>query len=124
MPRRAFRYTSAAPRGPQPSGASRPLRPLWLTQRAGRSPGTCRSDLGSGGRLEDPRHDFSNGAVPESRRNSLAAIVDEILRVGVLAGVRFVQRDNASGGVVLTGACPTVGTEQRVGYTAEYILYR
>jgi hypothetical protein len=43
---------------------------------------------------------------------------------GVLAGVRFVQRDNTSGGVGPTGACPTVGTEQRVGYTAEYILYR
>ncbi len=43
---------------------------------------------------------------------------------GVLAGVRFVQRDNASGGVGPTGACPTVGTEQRVGYTAEYILHR
>jgi hypothetical protein len=43
---------------------------------------------------------------------------------GVLAGVRFVQRDNASGGVGPTGACPTVRTEQRVGYTAEYILYR
>jgi len=43
---------------------------------------------------------------------------------GVLAGVRFVQRDNTSGGVGPTGACPTVGTEQRVGYTADYILYR
>jgi hypothetical protein len=43
---------------------------------------------------------------------------------GVLAGVRFVQRDNTSGGVGPTGACPTIGTEQRVGYTAEYTLYR
>jgi hypothetical protein len=43
---------------------------------------------------------------------------------GVLAGVRFVQRINTSGGIGPTGACPTVGTEQRVYYTADYILYR
>ena len=43
---------------------------------------------------------------------------------GVLAGVRFVQRDNASGGVGPTGACPTVGTERRVDYTADYIFYK
>jgi hypothetical protein len=43
---------------------------------------------------------------------------------GVLAGVRFVQRVNTSGGVGPTGACPTVGTRQRVGYTADYIFYR
>jgi hypothetical protein len=43
---------------------------------------------------------------------------------GVLAGVRFVQRVNTSGGVGPTGACPMVGTEQRVPYTADYILYR
>jgi Protein of unknown function (DUF3455) len=43
---------------------------------------------------------------------------------GVLAGVRFVQRVNTSGGVGPTGACPTVGTEQRVDYTADYIFYK
>jgi hypothetical protein len=43
---------------------------------------------------------------------------------GVLAGVRFVQRINTSGGVGLTGVCPTVGTEQRVDYTADYIFYK
>jgi hypothetical protein len=43
---------------------------------------------------------------------------------GVLAGVRFVQRVNTSGGVGPTGACPTVGTEQRIDYTADYIFYR
>ena len=43
---------------------------------------------------------------------------------GVLAGVRFVQRVNTAGGVGPTGACPTVGTEQRVDYTADYIFYR
>jgi hypothetical protein len=43
---------------------------------------------------------------------------------GVLAGVRFVQRVNTSGGVGPTGACPTIGTEQRVDYTADYIFYK
>jgi hypothetical protein len=43
---------------------------------------------------------------------------------GVLAGVRFVQRVSTSGGVGSTGACPTVGTEQRVDYTADYIFYK
>jgi hypothetical protein len=42
---------------------------------------------------------------------------------GVLAGVHFVQRVNTSGGVGPTGACPTVGAEQRVEYTADYIFY-
>jgi Protein of unknown function (DUF3455) len=43
---------------------------------------------------------------------------------GVLAGVHFAQRVNTSGGVGPTGACPTAGTERRVGYTADYIFYR
>ena len=43
---------------------------------------------------------------------------------GILAGVRFVQRVNTSGGVGPTGACPTAGTEQRVDYTADYIFYK
>jgi hypothetical protein len=43
---------------------------------------------------------------------------------GVLAGVRFVQRVNTSGGVGPTGACPTVGSEQRADYTADYIFYK
>ena len=43
---------------------------------------------------------------------------------GVLAGVRFAQRVNTSGGVGPTGACPTAGTERRVEYTADYILYK
>jgi hypothetical protein len=43
---------------------------------------------------------------------------------GVLAGVRFVQRVNTSGGVGPTGACPTAGTEQRVDYMADYIFYK
>jgi hypothetical protein len=42
----------------------------------------------------------------------------------VLAGVRFVQRVNTAGGVGPTGACPTVGLEQRVDYTADYIFYK
>ena len=43
---------------------------------------------------------------------------------GALAGVRFVQRVNTSGGVAPSGACPTVGAEQRVDYTADYIFYK
>ena len=43
---------------------------------------------------------------------------------GALAGVRFVQRVNTSGGVAPSGTCPTVGTEQRVDYTADYIFYK
>jgi len=43
---------------------------------------------------------------------------------GVLAGVRFVQRVNTSGGVKPTGACPAVGTERRVDYSADYIFYK
>jgi Protein of unknown function (DUF3455) len=43
---------------------------------------------------------------------------------GELAGVRFVQRVNTSGGVAPSGPCPTVGAEQRVDYTADYIFYK
>jgi hypothetical protein len=43
---------------------------------------------------------------------------------GVLASARFVQRVNTAGGVGPTGGCPAAGTEQRVPYTAEYIIYR
>jgi hypothetical protein len=43
---------------------------------------------------------------------------------GALSGVRFVQRINTSGGVAPSGACPTVGAEQRVDYTADYIFYK
>jgi Protein of unknown function (DUF3455) len=43
---------------------------------------------------------------------------------GVLAGVRFVQRVNTSGGVAPSGMCPTIGAEQRVDYTADYIFYK
>jgi uncharacterized protein DUF3455 len=43
---------------------------------------------------------------------------------GVLAGVRFAQRVNTSGGVGPTGACPTAGTERRVEYRADYIFYK
>jgi hypothetical protein len=43
---------------------------------------------------------------------------------GGLAGARFVQRVNTSGGVGPTGPCPTAGTERRVDYTADYIFYK
>lgn len=43
---------------------------------------------------------------------------------GVLAGARFVQRVNTVGGVGPTGACPTAGAEERVDYTADYIIYK
>jgi hypothetical protein len=43
---------------------------------------------------------------------------------GVLAGARFVQRVNTVGGVGPTGTCPTAGAEQRVDYTADYIIYK
>jgi Protein of unknown function (DUF3455) len=43
---------------------------------------------------------------------------------GEFAGVRFVQRVNTSGGSAPPGACPTVGAEQRVDYTADYIFYK
>ena len=48
----------------------------------------------------------------------------ESLGSGVLAGARFVQRVNTSGGVGPTGTCPTAGTERRVDYTADYIFYK
>ena len=48
----------------------------------------------------------------------------ESLGSGILAGTRFVQRLNTTGGVGPTGACPTAGTERRVEYTADYIFYK
>ena len=42
---------------------------------------------------------------------------------GMLAGVRFVQRVNTSGGVAPAGACPKVGAAQPVDYPADYIFY-
>jgi hypothetical protein len=43
---------------------------------------------------------------------------------GVLAGVRFVQRVDTIGGARASGTCPTLGAEQRVAYTADYIFYK
>jgi Protein of unknown function (DUF3455) len=43
---------------------------------------------------------------------------------GELASVRFVQRVNTSGGAAPSGTCPTVGAEQRVDYTADYVFYK
>jgi Protein of unknown function (DUF3455) len=43
---------------------------------------------------------------------------------GELAGVRFVQRVNTSGGVAPSEMCPTIGAEQRVDYTADYVFYK
>jgi hypothetical protein len=43
---------------------------------------------------------------------------------GMFAGARFVQRVNTSGGVGPTGACVRPGAEERVDYTADYIIYR
>lgn len=43
---------------------------------------------------------------------------------GVLAGARFVQRINTSGGAGPTGTCETAGTERRVDYTADYVFYK
>jgi hypothetical protein len=43
---------------------------------------------------------------------------------GVLADARFVQRVNTAGGVGPTGACAAAGTEQRVAYTADYIIFK
>jgi hypothetical protein len=42
---------------------------------------------------------------------------------GVLAGARFVQRLNTSGGTGPTGPCPAIGIEERVDYTADYFIY-
>jgi len=43
---------------------------------------------------------------------------------GLLAGARYVQRINTSGGVGPTGACIGAGTEERVDYMADYIIYK
>ena len=43
---------------------------------------------------------------------------------GVLSGARFVQRVNTVGGVGPTGACPTAGSDKRVDYIADYIIYK
>jgi hypothetical protein len=42
---------------------------------------------------------------------------------GVLAVARFVQRVNTAGGVAPYGACSKVGADQRVPYTADYLIY-
>ncbi|HLL27438.1 MAG TPA: DUF3455 domain-containing protein [Xanthobacteraceae bacterium] len=43
---------------------------------------------------------------------------------GLLAGARFVQRVNTKGGVGPIGVCATAGVEQRVDYTADYLIYK
>jgi hypothetical protein len=43
---------------------------------------------------------------------------------GVLAGARFVQRVNTSGGMGPTGRCPSAGIEERADYTADYIIFK
>ena len=125
MRRRAFRYTSArvkgaatewsfeAPEAALVDSEGRPFAshytgPTWEAPDGSKIVGTTIAS--------EPAP--KAGAIPWlllSTKSSAA---------GVLAGVRFVKRDNTFGGVGPTGACPTVGTEQRVGYTADYILYR
>jgi hypothetical protein len=43
---------------------------------------------------------------------------------GVLAQARFVQRINTSGGAAPAGSCPTIGAEERVSYSADYVIYK
>jgi hypothetical protein len=43
---------------------------------------------------------------------------------GVLAQARFVQRIDTAGGVAPTNPCPTAGAEERVSYSADYVIYR
>ena len=43
---------------------------------------------------------------------------------GTLAGTRYVQRIDTTGGGKPAGACAPKGTERRVPYTANYLFYR
>jgi hypothetical protein len=43
---------------------------------------------------------------------------------GILSGTRFVQRINTAGGIAPSGACPELGAEQRIPYSADYVFYR
>jgi hypothetical protein len=67
---------------------------------------------------------LANEPAPKAGAIPWLLLATESSESGVLAGVRFVQRVNTSGGVGPTGACPTIGAEQRVEYTADYIFYK
>jgi hypothetical protein len=70
------------------------------------------------GKVLASEHAAKAGAIP------WLLLSTQSLGPGVLAGARFVQRVNTSGGVGPTGSCPTAGTERRVDYTADYIFYK
>ena len=84
----------------------------------------CRADLGGSGRIEDRRQGRGERACSQRWHHCVAAAVDAILGKGVLAGARFVQRVNTSGGTGPSGRCPSAGIEERADYTADYIIYK
>ncbi len=67
---------------------------------------------------------LANEAAPKTGAIPWLLLSAQSSASGVLAGVRFIQRVNTSGGVGPTGMCPTVGAEQRVDYAADYIFYK
>jgi hypothetical protein len=67
---------------------------------------------------------MANAPAPKAGAIPWLLLSVESSGIGVLAGARFVQRVNTVGGVGPTGACPTAGAEQRVDYTADYIIYK
>jgi Protein of unknown function (DUF3455) len=67
---------------------------------------------------------LANEPAPKSGAIPWLLLSAESSASGALAGVRFVQRVDTSGGVAPSGTCPTVGAEQRVDYTADYIFYK
>jgi Protein of unknown function (DUF3455) len=67
---------------------------------------------------------LANEPAPKSGAIPWLLLSAESSASGALSGVRFVQRVNTSGGVAPSGTCPTVGAEQRVDYTADYIFYK
>lgn len=67
---------------------------------------------------------LASGSAPRAGAIPWLLLSAESAGSGVFAGARFVQRVNTSGGIGPTGPCPTVGSERRVDYTADYIFYK
>jgi hypothetical protein len=67
---------------------------------------------------------LASEAAPKAGAIPWLLLSTESSGAGLLAGTRFVQRVNTSGGLGPTGACPTAGAERRVAYAADYIFYK
>ena len=101
--------------------------PVGNARRRGRQAvrqALCRSHVGSARRLQGGRQGFGEPARAEARRDSLAALVCGILRIGRTCRRSFCPAREHLRRWRAVRRVSKVGAEQRVDYMADYVFYK